>query len=86
MPKPTRLDNPNAVFVIHRGDYWRPLSRGYTNHILDAGVYEPFEPWRDDEVVAVEAEMEKHQLTEPDRACLLARSVAALEKHAQEQK
>lgn len=50
MPKPTTPDNPEAVLIdCTPGGWWRPLGNGYTYSVLEAGVFEPFKPWRPDD-------------------------------------
>lgn len=74
MPKPTTIENPEAVVIRHLGLYWAPLNCGYTHDLLRGGVYEPFKPWRDDTLVPLHGAMTNANFSDDEKAFLSARA------------
>ena len=86
MPIPTTLENKKAVVIICRDSYWRPLSSGYTSSLFEAGVYEPFEPWRkEDKLLSVFKAMDEAGFSYADKMCISARAESDLRKYEQKQ-
>lgn len=83
MPKPSTLENPKAVVIYNlRHGYWRPLSRGYTYSLLEAGIYENPELWRvEDKVELAEEVMKELKYTDIERDYISARSKRDLSEY-----
>lgn len=82
MPQPTAFYNQEAVLIKHHGMWWRPLGHGYTNDLLDAGIFSPFVPWRDDTLVSLHKHLATHPATEAEKAVMIERAEKAITEYS----